>query len=254
MGQLDNQTAVITGGGSGIGFTLAERFHREGAQIVICGRREEVLIEAAEKISPGKERIRCIKADISEEQDIMRLMQAAVDWTNKIDILINNAAAMRINKPPQETSFEEWKGVIDTNITGAFLCCREAGKVMIAQKRGKIINISSISGGIVNKYFHGGSYEVSKCALNMLTKVLAVEWAPYNITVNAVAPGYYDTQPNRDFFGKETGLYQKVLEMIPAGKLGDLEELSRLILHLVTDPRNYLTGATITIDGGYTLW
>jgi gluconate 5-dehydrogenase len=161
---------------------------------------------------------------------------------------------MRINKPPQETSLEEWKQVIDTNITGTFVCCREAGKVMIPQKRGKIVNISSMSGSIVNKYFHGGSYEVSKCALNMLTKVLAVEWAPYNITVNSVAPGYYDTQPNRDFFSKETGLYQKVLDMIPVEKLGDLDELSRLILHLVSAPGNYLTGETITIDGGYTLW
>lgn len=254
MGQIDNQTAIITGGGTGIGFALAERFHREGAWIVMCGRREEVLIEAAEKISPDKERIRCIRADISKEQDIIHLMQESVDWTNRIDILVNNAGAMRINKPPEETSLEEWKMVIDTNITGTFLCCREAGKVMLKQKWGKIINISSMSGFIVNKYFHGGSYEVSKCALNMLTKVLAVEWAPYNITVNVVAPGYYDTKPNRDFFHKEPGLYQKVLEMIPAGKLGNLEELCSLILHLVTDPVNYMTGATITIDGGYTLW
>ena len=125
---------------------------------------------------------------------------------------------------------------------------------MIPQKRGKIINISSLSSFIVNKYFHGGSYEVSKSALNMLTKVLAVEWAPHNITVNAVAPGYYGTQPNIDFFGKEAGLYEKVLEMIPMKKLGDLEELCGFILYLATNKTGYMNGATIPMDGGYMLW
>jgi len=254
MGQLDNQTAIITGGGTGIGFEVARLFHQEGAQVVICGRKEDILIEAAKRISPDKKRIHCISADISRESDIIRLMQRTMDWTNRIDILVNNAGAHRINKPPEETSLQEWQSVIDTNITGTFLCCREAGKFMIPQKRGKIINISSLSSFIVNKYFHGGSYEVSKSALNMLTKVLAVEWAPHNITVNAVAPGYYGTQPNIDFFSKEAGLYEKVLEMIPMKKLGDLEELCRFILYLATNNTGYMNGATIPMDGGYMLW
>ena len=254
MGQLDSQTAIITGGGTGIGFEVAKLFHQEGAQVVICGRKEDILIEAATRISPDEKRIHCISADISRESDVIRLMQRTMDWTNRIDILINNAGAHRINKPPEETSLAEWQSVIDTNITGTFLCCREAGKFMIPQKRGKIINISSLSSFIVNKYFHGGSYEVSKSALNMLTKVLAVEWAPHNITVNAVAPGYYGTQPNIDFFGKEAGLYEKVLEMIPMKKLGDLEELCRFILYLATNNTGYMNGATIPMDGGYMLW
>ena len=254
MGQLDSQTAIITGGGTGIGFEVAKLFHQEGAQVVICGRKEDILIEAANRISPDKNRIHYISADISKEPDIIQLMKSAMDWTNRIDILINNAGAHRINKPPEETSLQEWQSVIDTNITGTFLCCREAGKFMIPQKRGKIINISSLSSFIVNKYFHGGSYEVSKSALNMLTKVLAVEWAPHNITVNAVAPGYYGTQPNIDFFSKEAGLYEKVLAMIPMKKLGDLEELCRFILYLATNKTGYMNGATIPMDGGYMLW
>jgi len=253
MGQLDHQTALITGGGTGIGFALAQRFHQEGASVVICGRRENVLREAAAGISPEGERVLFKRADISQEQDVVDLVAEIVSWRQGIDILVNNAGAMRINKPPEETSLAEWKSVIDTNITGTFLCCREAGKVMIKQKKGKIVNISSMSGSIVNKYFHGGSYEVSKCAVNMLTKVLAAEWAQYNINVNAVAPGYYDTEPNRDFFKKESGLYQKVLEMIPLKSLGNLEQLSNLILTLVTATSDYMTGTTIMIDGGYTI-
>ncbi len=161
---------------------------------------------------------------------------------------------MRINKPPEETSLEEWRSVIDTNITGTFLCCREAGKLMIRQKRGWIVNIGSMSGMVVNRYFHGGSYEVSKCALHMLTKVLAVEWAAYHINVNAVAPGYYDTQPNRDFFAERQELYDKVLELIPLRCLGDIEQLSSLVLALVTEATAYMTGTVIPINGGYTIY
>ena len=154
MDQLYNQTAIITGGGTGIGFEVAKLFHQEGAQIVICGRKEDILMDAANRISPDNKRIHCIRADISKEADIIQLMKSTMDRTNRIDILINNAGAHRINKPPEETSLEEWQSVIDTNITGTFLCCREAGKFMISQKRGKIINISSLSSFIVNKYFH----------------------------------------------------------------------------------------------------
>ena len=254
MDRAKNQTVLITGGGTGIGFTLAKRFHKEGASVVICGRREEVLHRAAEEISADRERIIGVPADISKEKDIVNLLEQTVKWTNRLDVLVNNAGAMRINKSPQETSLEEWRSVIDTNINGTFLCCREAARFMIQQKRGRIINISSMSGTIVNKYFHGGSYEVSKAAINMLTKVLATEWAPYNISVNAIAPGYYDTKPNRDFFKRESGLLEKITELIPQRRLGDLEALSDLVVSIATTRSNYLTGTVIPVDGGYTLW
>jgi NAD(P)-dependent dehydrogenase (short-subunit alcohol dehydrogenase family) len=254
MGQLENQTVIITGGGTGIGFEVAKLFHQEGANVVICGRREEAILAAAKKIAPDSTRIMGISVDISKEADVIQLMKRTKDWTNRIDVLINNAGAHRINKPPEETSLDEWKSVIDTNVTGTFLCCREAGKVMISQKSGIIINISSLSSFVINKYFHGGSYEVSKSAINTLTKALATEWAQHNITVNAIAPGYYGTQPNIDFFSKETGLAEKVLDMIPMKKLGDLEELCRLMLFMATNKGSYMNGMTLPIDGGYSLW
>ncbi|MBT5060457.1 MAG: SDR family oxidoreductase [Gemmatimonadetes bacterium] len=254
MGQLDNQTAIVTGGGTGIGFEVAKLFHQEGANVVLSSRKEEVIVEAAGRISSDQSRILCVRADIAEEQDVIELMQRTKQWSGQIDVLINNAGSNRINKPPEETSLAEWKSVMDTNVTGTFLCCREAGKVMIPQKSGRIVNISSLSSFIVNKYFHGGSYEVSKSAINMLTKVFAVEWAPHNITVNAVAPGYYGTQPNIDFFSKEEGLSEKVLDMIPMKKLGDLEELCGFLLYLATNKTGYMNGTTIPLDGGYSLW
>ncbi len=254
MGQLDQRVALITGGGTGIGFSIARRFHAEGAAVVICGRREEVVSEAAAGISARGERVLGVRADICREQEVADLIARVLEWKGRLDILVNNAGAMRINKPPEETSLEEWRSVIDTNVTGTFLCCREAGKVMIRQKRGRIVNIGSMSGTVVNRYFHGGSYEVSKSAMHMLTKVLAVEWAPYRINVNAVAPGYYDTEPNRRFFAEREDLYQKVLELIPLRSLGDIEQLAGLVLTLVTDTTAYMTGTIIPINGGYTIY
>jgi NAD(P)-dependent dehydrogenase (short-subunit alcohol dehydrogenase family) len=254
MDQLADRIAVITGGGTGIGLAIAKLFHAEGAAVVICGRREDALSEAARSISPDGERILGVQADIGIEADVHNLVARVLAWKGRLDILINNAGAMRVNKPPEETSLGEWSSVINTNITGTFLCSREAGKVMIRQRRGWIVNIGSMSGTVVNRYFHGGSYEVSKCAIDMLTKVLAVEWAQYGINVNAVAPGYYDTEPNRVFFAKEKDLYEKVRELIPLRAMGDIKQLSRLVLALVTDTTAYMTGTIIPINGGYTLY
>jgi gluconate 5-dehydrogenase len=128
------------------------------------------------------------------------------------------------------------------------------GKVMIKSNGGRIINITSMSGSIVNKYVHGGSYEVSKAAQDMLTKTLAVEWAPYNIKVNAIAPGFYATQPNKEFFQSNPELMEKFLDLIPAHQFGELEELGRLALYLASTEMDYMTGSIVTIDGGYTIW
>ena len=121
MGQLDNQTAIITGGGTGIGLTIAKRFHEEGAFVAICGRTEDVLKQAAGEISREGERVLAVRADIISEEDIQNLVKKTVDQTGRIDILINNAGAMRVNKPPEETSLDEFRFVIDTNVSGAFL-------------------------------------------------------------------------------------------------------------------------------------
>ncbi len=254
MGQLDNQTAIITGGGTGIGLTIARRFYNEGAFVVICGRREDVIKQAAEKISLEGRRVLPVRADITSEDDVRSLVERTVGHTGRIDILVNNAGAMRVNKPPEETSLDEFRFVIDTNVGGTFLVSREVGKVMIKQRGGRIINISSISGSIVNKYFHGGSYEISKAAVDMLTRTLATEWAPHNIKVNAIAPGYYGTQPNIDFFINDEVLYEKIMDLVPLGKLGELEELAQLALYLASPDIDYMTGSIITIDGGYTIW
>jgi len=151
MGQLEHQTAIITGGGTVIGPCIARRFHEEGAFVVICGRTADVLDKAAREIAPGGERVLAVRADITGEEDVQNLVARTMAQTGQIDVLVNNAAAMRCNKPPEESSLEERKFVIDTNVNGIFLCSREVGKVMIGQKSGRIINIASMSGLIVMK-------------------------------------------------------------------------------------------------------
>lgn len=254
MAELTGLTALVTGGGTGIGLAIAKRFHEEGAFVVICGRRADVLEDAVHSIHPEGERARSVVSDITVEEQVVALIQEAQRETGRLDILVNNAGPMRIHKAPEDTSLEEFRQAIDSNIVGAFLCCREAGRTMIRQGAGRIINISSMSGSIVNRFVHGGSYEISKAGMNMLTKTLAVEWAKHGIRVNAIAPGFYATEPNVEYFRDHPKAAQQIRDLIPTGKFGELEELTRLAVFLASPKLDYMTGSIVSIDGGYTVW
>jgi NAD(P)-dependent dehydrogenase (short-subunit alcohol dehydrogenase family) len=141
--------------------------------------------------------------------------------------------------------------VIDQNVTGMFLVAREAGRLMIPRKSGKILDLASMSGMISNRYFHEGSYDVSKSAV---VGALAAEWAPHNITVNALAPGYYGMAPDLAYFDSNPAFRDKVLDLIPLRRLGTIEELTVLVVALCSDAASYMTGSVIAIDGGHTIW
>lgn len=254
MINLQDKVAIVTGASRGLGQAFAAALAEAGAHLVISCRHGSDLKETAGLVRRHKREVLELESDIAHEEQVAEMVDKTVEKFGRIDILVNNAASMRIDKPPEQTTLEEWKSVVDPNITGTFLCSREVAKVMIGQKAGKIINLSSVAAYDVLKYFHGGSYEVTKTAVVMLTKVLATEWAPYNINVNAIAPGYYNTLPNQRFLKKEPGLYDKVLDMIPLKKLGNIEELAGLVVVLASDIANFMTGSTIIIDGGYACW
>lgn len=251
---LDGKTAVVTGASRGLGSAFATALAEAGASIVITCRHGSDLRKTADAVRELGRDVLEIESDITDEVQVKEMVERTVEKFGTIDILVNNAATERINKAPDETTLEEWQFVINTNVTGIFLCSRETVKVMKKQKRGKIINLSSISGSIINRYFHGGSYDVSKSAVSALTKAMAVEYAPYNININAIAPGYYGTVPNRKWFDRNPQIYKDVLDMVPLGRLGNIRELSGLVVCLSSDITNYMTGTTITIDGGYTIW
>ena len=254
MFKLTDKTAIVTGASRGLGREFAKSLAEAGADIIINSRNIKELEEVYEQIRKIGRRVLPIEADITDVSNVKNMIRKAIKTFNHIDILINNAATGRINRPIDETESEEWDFVINTNITGVFNCSREVLKVMKKQKKGKIVNISSISGMIINKYFHGGSYDVSKAGIVALTKAMATEYARYNINVNAVAPGYYKTKPNEKWFQERPEIYEKILDMIPLRRLGNIKELGALIVFLSSDASNYMTGSLVVIDGGYTIW
>ena len=221
---LEGKVSIVTGASKGLGAAFASMLARAGSDLVILCRHRKDLEETARAIRKAGRKVLEIECDITGEQQVQEMVKQVMDEFGKIDVLINNAGTERINKAPEETSLKDWTSVMQTNVDGMFLCSREVGKAMIPRRKGKIINIASISGRIINKYFHGGSYDVSKSAVVALTKALAVEWAPYNINVIAVSPGYYSTDPNRRWFEKNPEIYDNVIDMIPLKRLGSIDE------------------------------
>jgi gluconate 5-dehydrogenase len=251
---LRGRVALVTGASRGLGQAFAGALAEAGADLAIVSRHLAELGETADAVRAHGREVLSLEADIREEEAVREMVGRTVERFGRLDVLVNNAGTERQNLAPEQTSLESWKEVLDVNLNGQFLCAREAGRLMIPRRAGKIINLASISGMIVNRYFHGGSYDVSKAAVVGLTKALAAEWAAYNIQVIALAPGYYGTAPNLRWFQGNPRIHRQVLELIPLGRLGDLAELAALLVVLASDVSNYMTGSTVVIDGGYTLW
>lgn len=251
---LSGKTALVTGGSKGLGKSFALALAEAGADIAVVSRTLGDLAKVKDDIESLDRQAFAIEVDITKEEQVAAMVQETVEKFGKIDILVNNAATGRINKPPESTTMDDWSFVIDTNVTGPFLCARAAGQQMIKQGRGKIINLASICGRIIPRYVHGGSYDVSKHAVVAFTRALAVAWARYNITVNAIAPGFFRTEPNEGFFESNPGVYEKLVEMTPLGRIAEPRELGGLVIFLASDSSNYMTGSVIIMDGGHTLW
>lgn len=251
---LSGKIALITGASKGLGKAFASALAEAGAIPILLARSQLELEKTGKEISQISPQCTWYAADITKEIEIEEVVNKIIDQFGKIDILVNNAATGRINLPPEETSLDQWNFVIDTNLTGMFICSKVVGKEMIKKRKGKIINLASISGSIINKGVHGGSYDVSKSAIVALTKALAVEWAPYNINVNAIAPGYFLTEPNIKFFEADQDFYRQVVEMVPLKRIGDPNELKGTVIYLASEASNFMTGSIVVVDGGYTLW
>jgi NAD(P)-dependent dehydrogenase (short-subunit alcohol dehydrogenase family) len=254
MLSLSGQVALVTGASKGLGLAFASALAEAGADVAVACRHVGELGGATAAIRSHGRRALALEADVTNETQVRSMVDRTVKELGRLDILVNNAGAERVNVAIEEATLESWKAVMDTNVNGAFLCAREAGRAMIPRGRGKIINMASISGQIINKHFHGGSYDVSKSAVVGMTRALATEWAAHNINVVAIAPGYYGTEPNLHWFKSNPEIYDKVLDLIPLRKLGTISELAGLVVVLASDISNYMTGSVVYIDGGYMLW
>jgi NAD(P)-dependent dehydrogenase (short-subunit alcohol dehydrogenase family) len=253
--RLSGKRLFITGGSRGLGREMALALAEAGADVVLTGR-DAASIEstAAEVRALGREAATII-ADMGKPEECEAACRRALDQHGPIDILINNVGGRLLNVPLQDQTLEDWQRIIDLNLTSNFLCTRLIGGEMVRRGTGgRIINVASISGLIANRGIGGRSYETAKAAVIHLTKTTAADWAPHGVTVNAICPGGFFTEPNQRWARENPEVIEGFLSAIPMGKFGEPEDLGPLAVYLASDASRYMTGATLVIDGGYTLW
>jgi NAD(P)-dependent dehydrogenase (short-subunit alcohol dehydrogenase family) len=246
---LTGRVAIITGGGVGLGRQMAEGLAEMGANIVICARKQERCERAAEELRALGVITLALGCDVTNPESIQLMVDATVARFGGIDILINNAGTSW-GAPAEEMRLEHWNKVIATNLTGTFLCCQTVGKIMLGQRRGKIINIASVAGMAGSPEELGAiGYSASKGAVITLTRDLARKWGPHGIYVNAIAPGWFPTRMSEALIERNRETF---LKSIPLGRFGNDHDLKGAAVFLASSASDFVTGHLLVVDGGQT--
>ncbi|MCG8440474.1 MAG: SDR family oxidoreductase [Caulobacterales bacterium] len=240
---------MVTGGGRGLGRAIAIGLARRGAKVMITGRTEENLRRTVEDIRADDGEADFARADVSSEDDLLRLREHVRSSFRTTDILVNNAGVNPYYKRPEHTSYREWTEIIDVNLTGVFLCSRIFGEDMIAQGGGSIISISSIAGRVGLP--RTTAYCAAKGGVELMTRSLALDWAQYGVRINTVAPGYFESDLTRGL-QKNEALSQSIVDKTPLGRIGQLSDFVGAVVFLASPASAYVTGQTIGVDGGWT--
>jgi 3-oxoacyl-[acyl-carrier protein] reductase len=252
MGLLQNKVTIITGASRGLGKALAGRFSHEGSTVVLTGRSYDVMKDICSDINASGGEGYALHMDVQDVESIKNAVNETVERYGKIDVLINNSGISMVS-PSESLSYENWKRTIDTNLSGVFLCSQAVAKHMIDRKiAGCIINISSTFGK--SPVPQRAAYCSSKAAVDMLTKVLAVEWAEKKIRVNAIAPGYLNTEFIQQLERQGKLDTQALKKRIPQGRIGNVQEITGMAVYMASDEATYMTGSVVYIDGGWTAY
>ena len=248
---LAGQVGIVTGGGQGLGKVFCQAFAEVGADIVVAELNPRTGEQTAEELRAMGRSALFVQTDVSRRQSVEEMTQAALKTFGKIDFLMNNAGITIWGKA-EEISEADWRKQMDINLNGLFFCCQSVGRHMIERRSGRIINIASMSGCIINQPQPQSAYNSSKAAVIHLTRSLAYEWAQYNIRVNAIAPGYMNTAMAQPFFDNPEygGVW---IPAIPMKRPGEPIELAPVAILLASEASSYITGTTIVVDGGYTI-
>jgi 2-deoxy-D-gluconate 3-dehydrogenase len=245
---LTGRVAIVTGGNGGIGLGMARGLASAGASVVVAARRHDRNEAAVDELTQlGAEAI-AVWLDVRDESSVAALMQRTIERFGRLDVLVNNAGT-NIRRQPQDMTLDEWNTVLETNLTSAFLCSRDAYPNLKAAGGGKIINIGSMM-SIFGTPF-APAYAASKGGIVQLTKSLATAWAEDHIQVNAILPGWIDTELTRSGRQELPEFYNRVLGRIPDGRWGEEQDMAGIAVFLASSASDYITGAAIPVDGGY---
>jgi len=248
---LTGRVVIVTGGAVGLGRQMAEGLAEMGANLVLCARKRERCQQAAEEMEKLGVKALALACDVKSAVQIQEVVDATLSQFGRIDVLINNAG-ISWGAPVEEMRLEDWNKVIETNLTGTFLCAQAVGKVMIRQGRGKIINIASVAGlGGAPPQLAAIGYHASKGGVISFTKDLACKWADHNIQVNAIAPGWFPTHMSNRVLERQKEFF---LERIPLRRFGSEQDLKGAIVFLASDASDYVTGHVLVVDGGQSAW
>ena len=250
MFDLTGKVAVVTGGNGGIGLAMATALARAGAQVVIVGRDARKSAAAADVLVAQGLPVTTVEADVTDEAAVQRMIDAVLQRRGALHILVNNAGTS-IRRQPQDLTLADWHTVLDTNLTSAFLCSRAAHAPMRQAGAGKVINIGSMLSIFGAPY--GSAYGASKGGVVQLTRSLATSWAADNIQVNAVLPGWIDTDLTRKAREQVPGLHERALARTPAGRWGLPGDLAGIAVFLAGSGSDFVTGTAIPVDGGYSI-
>ncbi len=249
---LHGRVSVVTGGSAGLGLQVAHGLAEAGSAVVICSRDIERCEQAVERLRAHGVAVLAVACDVSKPDQVEQLKDTVLARLGRVDILVNNAGRAWFSSP-EDTPLDRWQYVIDLNITGTFVCAQVFGREMIRARRGKIINIASVSGlrGKDPAVHDSIAYNTTKGAVVNMTRDLAVKWAPHNVLVNAIAPGFFLASRNQGRFEERKA---QILAEIPLARPGGEDDLKGAAVYLASDASNFVTGAILSVDGGATAW